>query len=135
MFKKFISIALIIAIINALGTVSVFAGSNSEKEIRRAVKVREHVRRLGTGDAAKIKITLKDRSKIEGYVSRAGENSFAVTNPKTGQTTDIEYREVKKAKGSNLSTGAKIAIGVGIGLVILVIAVLANKDVECSVCP
>ena len=135
MYKKIISIALIIAIINASGAVSIFGGTNSEKEMRRAVKVKENIRRLGTGAAAKIKLTLEYESKIEGYVSRAGEDSFTVTNAKTGQTTEIEYSRVKKAKGNNLSTGAKIAIGVGIGLVVLVIAVLANKDAECSLCP
>lgn len=136
MSKKFISIALIIAIINAFGTVSMFAaGTNPEKALRRAVKVKENIRRLGTGTKAKIKLTLNDESKIEGYVSRAGEDSFTVTNATTGQTAEIEYSRVKKAKGNNLSTGAKIVIGVGIGLVILVIAVLANKDAECSLCP
>lgn len=135
MFRKLISIALIITIINAAGAVSICAVTNSEREIRTTLKVKENIRRLGTGTKAKIKLTLKDKSKIEGYVSRAGEDSFTIANAKTGQTTDIEYRQIKKAKGNNLSTGSKIAIGVGIGLAILVIAVLANKDVECSLCP
>ena len=135
MFRKFISIALIIAVVNLLGVVSAFAGSNSEKEIRLAGKVKENIGKLGTGEQAKVKLTLKDKSKIEGYVSRAGEDSFTVVNSKTGQTTEVEYSQVKKAKGNNLSTGAKIAIGVGIGLAILVIAVLANRKTECQICP
>jgi hypothetical protein len=129
MFRKFISIALIISIVNLVGIASVFAKSNTEKEKRQAIKVKENIEKLGAGEQAKIKVTLKDKSKIEGSISRIGEDSFSVT--KNGQTTEIEYSEVKKAKGNNLSTGAKIGIGVGIGLAILVIAVIANRKV-CS---
>jgi len=133
MFRKIISIALIIALVNLVGIVSVFAKSNTEKELRLAIKVKENIEKLGTGESARVKITLKDKSKIEGYVSEIRENSFTVME--NGQTTEVEYSQVKKAKGNNLSTGAKIAIGVGIGLAILVIAVLANRKTECSLCP
>jgi ribosomal protein S13 len=129
MFRKIISIAVIIALVNLVGIGSVFAKSNAEKELRLSIKVKENIEKLGTGEAAKVKITLKDKSKIEGYVSQINEDSFQVTE--NGQTTEIEYSEVKKVQGNNLSTGAKIAIGAGIGLAILVIAVIANRKV-CS---
>lgn len=135
MTGKFITIVLIIAIINLLGVASAFAGSPSEKEIVLAEKVRENIEKLGTGERAKVKVILKDKSKIEGYVSRRGENSFTVTSAGTGRPAEIEYSQVKKVKGHNLSTGAKIAIGVGIGLGILAIIVLANRKADCQICP
>jgi hypothetical protein len=33
----------------------------------------------------------------------------------------VPYGQVKNVKGNNLSTGAKVAIGVGIGLVVLIL--------------
>jgi hypothetical protein len=131
MLKKFISIVLMIALVNLSGIVSAFAKSNTEKELRIAAKVKENIEKLGTGEKAKVKITLKDKTKIEGCVSEVQEDSFTVTDSKTGQETKVEYSQVKKVKGNNLSTGVRIAIGVGIGLAILVIAVLAKGKV-CS---
>ena len=129
MFRKFISIAIIIALVNLAGIDSVFAKSNMEKELRLAAKVKENIEKLGTGEQAKVRITLKNKSKVEGYISRISEDSFNVTDSKTGQETEVEYSEVKKVKGSNFSTGARIAIGVGIGLAILVVVALAKGKV------
>jgi hypothetical protein len=129
MFKKIISIALIIALVNLVGVVSGFAKSTTEKELQMATKVKENIAKLGTGEAAKVKLTLKDKTKLEGYVSQTGEDSFTVTDSQTRQETQIEYWQVKKMKGNNFSTGARIAIGIGVGLAVLVIAVLANRKV------
>jgi hypothetical protein len=135
MIRKFITIALIVTIINLLGVASVFAGERSEKEMALAEKVRGNIEKLGTGERAKVKIILKDKSKIEGYISRTGENSFTVVSSENGRPAEVEYSQVKKAKGHNLSTGAKIAIGVGVGLAILAIIFLANRKAECQLCP
>lgn len=129
MLKKSISIAVIIALINLAGAVSAFAGSNSEKERSRAIRVRESIRKLGMGERAKVKVRLKNKAQIEGYVSDIGEDSFTVVASETGQPAVIEYRQVKKVKGGNLSTGAKIAIGFGIAAAVLAVAVLANRKV------
>jgi hypothetical protein len=51
---------------------------------------------------------------LTGYVSEIGDNSFAVTDVKTGAITKVAYHDVAQVKGKNLSTGAKIAIGVAI---------------------
>ncbi|MEO6050714.1 MAG: hypothetical protein ABIP78_05200 [Pyrinomonadaceae bacterium] len=56
------------------------------------------------------------------------ENSFVVINEKTASPTEVPYPNAKQVKGNNLSTGAKIAIGVGIALLVLVIAGIAGRD-------
>jgi hypothetical protein len=43
----------------------------------------------------------------------------------TGAATTIAYPEVAQARGNNLSTGAKVAIGVGIAVVVLLIILYA----------
>ncbi len=69
---------------------------------------------------------MRDKTKLEGYVSAVGDDSFVVTDIKTGVATTVAYPQVKKVKGNNLSTGAKIAIGVGIAAVVLVVIIASG---------
>jgi hypothetical protein len=114
MFKRILSVALAAMLVN-LVAVSAFAATEAEKQAKFAGKVKAAVARLGTGEAARVRVTLRDKTRVEGYVSGAGEDSFAVTNFKTGATTTVPYPQVKGVQGNNLSKGAKIAIGVGVG--------------------
>ena len=89
------------------------------------------VLKLGTGEEARVRVKLRDKSKLEGYVSSAGDESFVVTNFKTGAATTVPYPQVKGVAGNNLSTGAKIAIGIGIGAgVVLLILFLYLEHVD-----
>jgi hypothetical protein len=128
MFKKICS-AVLSALLLQAAAVPAFAASNAEKEARRAEKVRAQIARLGTGADARVRVTLRDKTKLEGFVSEAGADSFAVTD-KTGATTAVPYPQVRTAQGNNLSTGAKIAIGVGIGagVTLLVVLLIAASD-------
>ena len=121
MFKKLISLALVALMINLVGMTTVYAASKEEKQARFAEKVKSNVMKLGTGQAARVKIKLRDKTRLEGYISNAGEESFTVTNLKTGLATTVAYPDVKSVQGNNLSTGAKIAIGVGIAATIIFI--------------
>ena len=113
MFKKVCSVLLSALLLQA-AAIPAFAATNAEKEAKRAEKVRTQLLKLGTGADARIKLMLRDKTKLEGFVSEAGADTFAVTDG-AGKTTTVEYSQVSKAQGNNLSTGAKIAIGVGIG--------------------
>jgi hypothetical protein len=113
MLKRICSIALA-AVLLLTFAVPAFAKSNPEKEARRIEKVRKQLAKLGTGSDARIKLELRDKTKLAGFVSEVGADTFAVTD-REGNTTTVEYSQVSRAKGNNLSTGAKVAIGVGIG--------------------
>ena len=122
MFKKLVSLVIAVLLLHvSVGTVS--AKSEAEKEAQHAAKVKQGILKLGTGETALVKIKLRDKTKLEGYVSAVGDESFAVTDVKTGIATTVAYPQVKQVKGNNLSTGAKIAIGVGIGLVVALIII------------
>ena len=112
MLKKVCSVILSALLLQA-AAVPAFAGTKAEKETKRAEKVRTQIAKLGTGKDALVRIELRDKTKLEGYVSEAGAESFVVTD-KTGKATTVAYPQVGKAKGNNLSTGAKVAIGIGI---------------------
>lgn len=121
MFKKLLSLALVALLINLAGMRLAYADSKEEKQARFAEKVKASVLKLGTGEAARVKVKLRDKTKLEGYISAADGEGFTVTNPKTGMATPVAYPQVKSVKGNNLSTGAKIAIGVGIAAAVIFI--------------
>lgn len=121
MFKKLLSLSLVALLINLTAMTPVYAASKEEKEARFVEKVKANVYKLGTGEAARVKIKLRDKTKVKGYISAADDEGFIVMDSKTGTATSIAYAQVKSVQGHNLSTGAKIAIGVGIAAAIIFI--------------
>ncbi|CAN5758690.1 hypothetical protein BH20ACI4_BH20ACI4_23920 [soil metagenome] len=122
--KKIISTLTIILLLNFAFATNIFA---KNKDAEFAEKVKTKITKLGIGQDARVKIKLKDGSKIKGYISEIGDNQFVVTNTETGQNTVVPYSGAKQVKGNNLSTGVKIAIGLGILLAVVLIADSALK--------
>jgi hypothetical protein len=100
------------------------ASSKAEQRTRFGEKVKLNIARLGTGEQALVAIKLRDKTKVAGYIDRVSEDSFVVVHPKFGTVTSVNYVDVAQVKGNNLSTGAKIAIGIGIGAAIVLVALL-----------
>lgn len=122
--KKTLSLLLAGLVLNLfLLHSSTLAGSNEEKH---AAKVKTGIAKLGTGQESLVKIKLKDKSKINGYVSEINENDFTVVQA-SNSATKIQYTQVKQMQGNNLSKNIKIAIGVVAFFIILGVAfALAN---------
>ena len=124
MFKKVLSLALAGFLFSVAGRMPAYANSKEEKATRFAEKVKAGISKLGTGAEARIEVKLRDKTKLKGYVSEAGEDSFVIVNEKTGATTRVTYPQVKQVKGNNLSTAAEIALGVGIIILPIAIVIL-----------
>jgi hypothetical protein len=122
MFKKVCSVVLSALLLQA-AAIPAFAATSAEKEAKRAEKVRTQLAKLGTGSDARIRVILRDKTKLAGFVKEAGPDTFAVTDA-AGTTTTVGYGQVSKAQGHNLSTGAKIAIGIGIGAGVTILILL-----------
>lgn len=119
MFKKYLSLALVISVINLSFGAAAFAGAKTDKEAKFAAKVKNELVKLGTGTDARVEVKLRDKTKLKGYVSQINEDSFVVVKDNTNTPVEVSYSQTKQIKGNNLSTGAKIAIGIGIGVAIL----------------
>ena len=119
MFKKCLSFALIVLLLNAVGVGSVYADTKEEKEARFTERVRENISKLGTGTDARVEVRLRNKTKLKGYISQINENSFVVVEDNTNISTEVSYQQAKQIKGNNLSNGVKIAIGVGVFLVVI----------------
>ena len=120
MLKKLISVSLVMLLLNLACLTPVYAASKEEKQARFALKVKESVLKFGTGQSARVKVKLRDKTKLQGYISAADDEQFTVTDA-TGMATTVTYPQVKSVQGNNLSTGAKIAIGVGIAAAVIFI--------------
>ena len=120
MFKRILSVALVALLFNMVA-LRAHAATEAEKQARFAGKVKAAVLKLGTGEAARVRVKLRDKTTLEGYVSSAGADSFSVADAKTGAVTTVPYPQVKGVQGNNLSTGAKIAIGAGIAAAVVLL--------------
>lgn len=121
MLKRTLSYVLIVSIVIATGSSSALAADANAKEAAFVEKVKASIVKLGTGPSAQVEIKLRDKNKLKGYIKESNEERFSMVDAKTGVTTEIAYAQVKQVKGNNLSTGAKVAIGVGVAFVILLV--------------
>lgn len=101
--------------------------AQASQDESRVEKVKKDVAKRGTGTKARVKVKLGNGSKLKGYISQARDDSFTLTDPKTGQSTTLAYSDVTEVtKQGGLSIGAKIGIGVAIGVGALAIIYLAG---------
>ena len=129
MIKKVLSLVLVGFLLTVAGVRPAYAGSKEEKQIRFAEKVKEGIGKLGTGAEARIEVKLRDKTKLKGYVSEAGEDSFVIVDEKTSAASTVTYAQVKQVKGNNLSTAAEIALGIGVILIpIAVVLFFVSKS-------
>jgi len=112
MWKKIASLAIVSALVSVLCSSSAVARPRNERDAKAAEKVHAALVKLGTGTAARVEVKLRDKTKLRGYVEQVADDHFVVVDEKTGATTTVAYPQVKQVQGNNLSTGAKIAIGV-----------------------
>lgn len=127
MLKQFTLLILIGLLLN-LAFYATAKANDAEKEARIALRVKNEIYRLGTGEAASIKIKLRDKTKVSGYVSEIGQDSFTVIDKQTGSAAKIPYSQVKKASGKNNLNGRKILIGIGVAMFILMCIAFASTD-------
>src|SRR5574341_746197 len=130
MFRRTLTITLIASLILSLALApSALAKSKSEKEAEFAAKVKAGIVKLGVGPEAKLTVKLRDKTKLTGYVSQIGEDSFVIADAGTGATTEVAYPNVTQVKGNNLSVGAAIVIGVAAaGATILILFLIAKSQ-------
>ena len=88
-------------------------------------EAKAQISKLGTGPKSIVRITLKDKTKVQGWLSLVADDHFLVTNEKTGSPTEIKYGDVARIKSLKPSKGAiaaGIVAGVGVAAVIFLFA-------------
>ena len=95
---------------------SVFANPDPEKDASHAQKVKAGIVKLGVGQSSRVSLTLKDKTKVAGYISEIGDDSFIVESLESGGRTTVAYPDVVGVKGNNLTTRTKVIIGVAVAV-------------------
>jgi len=72
------------------------------------------VQRRGIGEKSRVRVRLRDRTEVKGYISKVDEDSFEVTDKKSGKMTSIGYGDVVEVHRQGMSKEAKILIVIGI---------------------
>ena len=120
MLKKYLSLVLTVLMFQLIFCVqSLSASPPADKQ----EKVKEGISKLGVGKDALVEVKLRDKAILVGYVSEAKQDSFAITDAKTGTATTVAYADVAQVKGHNISTGAKIGIGIAIGFAVTALVI------------
>ena len=109
---------------------SLSTSTKFEKKLELARKVRGGIEELGIGKDALVSVKLHDKTRVAGYISQVQNDSFDITDLKSGIPTTVAYPNVTKVKGHNLSTGAKFAIGLSIGAIALLVVFLWLRSLD-----
>lgn len=89
---------------------------------RAAEETRAAVQRIGVGTKTRVEVRLNDGTKLKGPVSAAGDDTFTVTDSKTGQSRTVAYADVARVKkaGGGLSARSWIIIGAAAATAVIV---------------
>jgi len=95
---------------------------------RQAEKVKMAIQQRGTGEKSKVKVRLRDKAELKGYISQIDDISFQLTDKKSGKVTTIAYDSVEKVGGPGMagSTKAVIFVGIGVAAAAIILGVLAS---------
>jgi len=111
LFKKTFALlisGMILAMSIALQPAQAQAGRDAD-----AARARLKVDQVGVGSNARVEVKLLDGTKLKGYISDREQDSFTVTDRKTGASSVVRYAEVSEVKKSagGMSTKSWIVIG------------------------
>lgn len=113
MIERYLSIVLTVLLIFGADSTLIFAQTKTVDSAANAGKVKAEILRRGTGEKKSVRVKLLNGSKLKGYISQTGEDSFTFVYSKTQQSDVIAYRDVKRVESRGLAGGAKIGIIVG----------------------
>jgi hypothetical protein len=100
-----------------------------------ATQAKKRIEKLGVGVAARVRLTLLDGTKMEGYVGQAGADHFYLvrTDEKSGTAAVVAYRDVAELKAKrasldwrNIHTGP----GFGANLIVSLLQNLSAPDIK-----
>ena len=74
----------------------------------------EVVNRLNKKET-RVKVKMRNGSEVKGRITQTGENSFTLTDEKTGSHSDIVYADVLNVEGRGMSKKKKMFIAIGAG--------------------
>ena len=87
------------------------AQSSLNTETKAKAEVVERLNKKET----RVKVKLRNGSEVKGRITQSSDNSFTLTDEKTGSRSDIAYADVVNVEGRGMSKKKKVFIAVGVG--------------------
>lgn len=110
MLSRYLSLILTVLLIYTAGAEPAFAQSAAGDDARLAEEVKQNLPRLGLGREARVRVKLRDKRILVGYVSQVGADSFTLIDERTGAPAAVPYTRVQRISGGNRSTGIYFSI-------------------------
>lgn len=95
---------------------------------------KQAIKDIGEGYRSRVKVTLKDGTRLEGYLSTVADDYFSVTSEKTGKTSRVSYDAVAKIarqrprRASNWRGIGAVFAAAGIIVFALVVYVISDRN-------
>lgn len=107
--------------------------AQSQDATRSAEETRAAVQKLGAGAQRRVEVKLQDGTKLKGSISAAGEETFTITDAKTGAPRTVAYADVAQVKkpGGGLSPRGWIIIGAAAAAAVI-IGVTVVEPILCD---
>ena len=100
--------------------------AQSATEVAAAQKARTSVTHLGVNPDKRVEVKLRDKTKLKGYITAVDQDSFTLTDAKSGTSQTVAYADVSEIKKASNGWSTKtwlILGGVGVGAIVTFIAV------------
>jgi len=123
--KKLLTLTLAVLTLN----LGLAAGAAAQTDIKKAAKAKEKIAKLSIGRKSRLDVKTNDGHEIVGWLSDRHDDDFVITDD-FNEVKTIRYTDVKNFVGKDLSTGAKVWIGIGVGfaLALLLIWIGMHSD-------
>jgi sRNA-binding regulator protein Hfq len=87
--------------------------ARAQSSLNAETKARaEVVNRLNKKET-RVKVKLRNGSELKGRITQSSDNSFTLTDEKTGSRSDIAYTDVVNVEGRGMSKKKKMFIAIG----------------------
>jgi hypothetical protein len=98
-----------------------------------AEKARAAVQKIGVGSQRRVEVKLLDGTRLKGSISAAGDDTFTITEAKTGAPRTLAYAEVAGVKkpGGGLSTRSWIIIAAA-AVTTVIVGVTVIEPILCD---
>jgi hypothetical protein len=131
MFRRTFAIMLSgILLVTAFGFQSVFARTANDSQATE--KIRAKVQKIGVGPNARVEVRMRDNTQLKGYISAAEQDSFSVTDGRTGSTRTVPYTDTTSVKKAGGGLSAKTWIILGAAAVGAVVTWIIVKPALCD---
>ena len=97
-----------------------------------AQKARTSATRLGVNPDRRVEVKLRDKTKLKGYISAVGQDSFTLTDPRSGASQTVAYTDVSEIKRASSGWSTKTWLILGGVATAAIVTFIAVKPAVCD---